>query len=38
MAVNPKGKAAVTHFTVLEQFKDYSLVKCVLETGRTPSN
>ena len=35
MAVNPKGKAAVTHFTVLEQFKDYSLVKCVLETGRT---
>ena len=35
MAVNPKGKAAVTHFTVLEQFKNYSLVKCVLETGRT---
>ena len=35
MAVNPKGKSAITHFTVLEQFKDYSLVKCVLETGRT---
>lgn len=35
MAVNPKGKAAVTHFQVLEQFKNYSLVKCVLETGRT---
>lgn len=35
MAVNSKGKAAVTHFTVLEQFKNYSLVKCVLETGRT---
>lgn len=35
MAVNPNGKAAVTHFTVLEQFKDYSLVKCILETGRT---
>ena len=35
MAVNPKGKAAVTHFTVLEQFKNYSLVKCVVETGRT---
>lgn len=35
MAVNIKGKAAVTHFTVLEQFKNYSLVKCVLETGRT---
>lgn len=35
MAVNPNGKQAVTHFQVLEQFKDYSLVKCVLETGRT---
>lgn len=35
MAVNPNGKQAVTHFEVLEQFKDYSLVKCVLETGRT---
>lgn len=35
MAVNPDGKQAVTHFQVLEQFKDYSLVKCVLETGRT---
>lgn len=35
MAVNPKGKNAITHFTVLEQFKNYSLVKCVLETGRT---
>ncbi|MBP2058026.1 23S rRNA pseudouridine1911/1915/1917 synthase [Lactobacillus colini] len=35
MAINPNGKEAVTHFTVLEQFKGYSLVKCVLETGRT---
>lgn len=35
MAINPKGKNAVTHFKVLEQFKDYSLVKCILETGRT---
>lgn len=35
MAVNPRGKAAVTHFRVLEQFSNYSLVKCVLETGRT---
>ncbi|MBD5429660.1 RluA family pseudouridine synthase [Lactobacillus sp.] len=35
MAINPNGKAAITHFTVLEQFKDYSLVKCILETGRT---
>lgn len=35
MAVNPNGKSARTHFEVLEQFKGYSLVKCVLETGRT---
>ncbi|CCI82636.1 RluA family pseudouridine synthase [Lactobacillus hominis] len=35
MAVNPKGKKAITHFEVLEQFKNYALVKCVLETGRT---
>ena len=35
MAVNPKGKTARTHFEVLEQFKDYALVKCILETGRT---
>lgn len=35
MAVNPKGKHAVTHFEVLEQFKNYALVRCILETGRT---
>ncbi|QNQ82281.1 RluA family pseudouridine synthase [Lactobacillus sp. PV012] len=35
MAINPNGKNAVTHFEVLEQFKDYALVKCILETGRT---
>ena len=34
-AVTPDGKNAVTHFTVLETFKDYSLVECQLETGRT---
>ena len=32
-AVN--GKRAVTYFTVLERFYDYTLVKCRLETGRT---
>ncbi|MDR4162786.1 RluA family pseudouridine synthase, partial [Bacillus paranthracis] len=26
---------AVTHFTVLQRFKDFSLVECKLETGRT---
>lgn len=35
MAVVDNGKSAVTHFTVLEQFQKYSLIKCQLETGRT---
>lgn len=36
MAVNEKnGKAAVTHYQVLERFKDYTYIECVLETGRT---
>lgn len=29
------GKPAVTHFTVLENFEDYTLIECQLETGRT---
>jgi 23S rRNA pseudouridine1911/1915/1917 synthase len=29
------GKKAVTHVTVLEQINGYSLLSCVLETGRT---
>lgn len=36
MAVTPtNSKHAVTHFEVLEYFHNNSLVKCVLETGRT---
>ena len=35
MAVVDDGKEAVTHFNVLERFKDYTLVECILETGRT---
>ncbi len=35
MAVVPDGRAAVTHVTVLERFFKYTLVKCVLDTGRT---
>ena len=36
MAINMKdGKEAVTEFTVLERFKDYTLVECRLITGRT---
>ncbi|WP_262314644.1 RluA family pseudouridine synthase [Lacticaseibacillus parakribbianus] len=34
-AVVANGRHAVTHFTVLEQFARYALIKCVLETGRT---
>ncbi|WP_042349001.1 RluA family pseudouridine synthase [Bacillus massiliigorillae] len=29
------GKSAVTHFTVIDKFKDFTLVECQLETGRT---
>ncbi|PAQ13215.1 RluA family pseudouridine synthase [Bacillaceae bacterium SAOS 7] len=35
MAVVDGGKHAVTHFQVLERFKDFTLVECELETGRT---
>lgn len=35
MSVNERGKNAITHFQVLEQFKGYSLIRCQLETGRT---
>lgn len=29
------GKHAVTHYTVLERFGDYTYIECELETGRT---
>ncbi len=36
MAINPKGKNAITNYEVIAEFKNrYSLVKCRLETGRT---
>lgn len=35
MAVLKLGKQAVTHFTVLKRYKGFTLVECVLETGRT---
>lgn len=36
MAVEVKhGKEAITHFRVLERFKDYTLVEARLKTGRT---
>lgn len=33
--ISEKGKIAITHYEVLKEFDDYSLVKCILETGRT---
>ncbi len=35
MAVNKDGKNAVTHFKVIKKFKDFTLIECELETGRT---
>lgn len=36
MAVNEaNGKHAVTHYTVLQRFREYTYIECQLETGRT---
>lgn len=36
MAVNEiNGKPAVTHYEVLQRFKEYTYIECRLETGRT---
>ncbi len=35
MSVHAEGKESTTHFTVLERFKDHTLVECQLDTGRT---
>ena len=36
MAVNERnGKPAVTHYTVLNRFAEYTYIECQLETGRT---
>lgn len=35
MAVVPEGKEAVTNYEVLARYEKYTLVKCLLETGRT---
>ena len=34
-AVVKDGRNAVTHFKVLKRYRDYTFVKCILETGRT---
>lgn len=35
MAVVPTGRRAVTHFHVLERFRQATMISCRLETGRT---
>ena len=35
MAIVAGGRDAVTHYSVLEDFGEYTLCQCVLETGRT---
>ena len=35
MAVTKEGKPAITHFVVVKRFKDHTLVKCQLVSGRT---
>ena len=35
MCVAKNGKEAITHYEVIDSYKDYSLVKYSLETGRT---
>ena len=36
MAVNPNGKSAITHWKVINYYKNFaSLINCKLETGRT---
>lgn len=35
MAIDPQGRRAVTHYKILEQYKQHALVCLRLETGRT---
>lgn len=35
MGIVEDGKHAVTHYEVLERYNGYTLIKCILETGRT---
>ena len=35
MAVNKEGKNAITHFKVIERFRNYTLLEVKIETGRT---
>lgn len=33
--IDETGQKSITHYEVLDEFENYSLVKCILETGRT---
>lgn len=33
--ISDSGQPSITHYEVLKEFNTYSLVKCILETGRT---
>ena len=33
--ISANGKHAVTHFEVIKKYNSFTLVKCILETGRT---
>lgn len=33
--VSPNGQVAITDYYVLKEYSDYSIVKCILKTGRT---
>ncbi|TNH06345.1 23S rRNA pseudouridine(1911/1915/1917) synthase RluD [Testudinibacter sp. TR-2022] len=35
MAVHPMGKSAVTHYRIMERFRNYTRLRLRLETGRT---
>lgn len=35
MAIVTGGREAITHYNVLENFASYTLLECILETGRT---
>lgn len=35
VAIQPRGKRAVTHYKTLQRLRDAALVECQLETGRT---
>jgi len=35
IAIVKDGRNAITHYKVIERFKEYTLVKCILDTGRT---